>query len=69
MLRGLVVFVVALLSVVILKRKYHRHHWVGLGLILGGICFVGWGGIWASKKKEDGGNDTRLEGILLLAAA
>jgi len=68
MLWGLVVFVVALLSVVILRRRYHRHHWTGLGLILGGIIFVGWGGIWASERKGPGKHDTTLEGILLLSA-
>jgi len=45
MLRGIVVFVVAIYSLVFLKRKYYSHHLLGLGLILIGISFVSWGGI------------------------
>ena len=41
-------FVVALMSLLILKKRYFRHHWTGLALILIGIAFVGWGGIRAA---------------------
>jgi drug/metabolite transporter (DMT)-like permease len=30
MMRGLIVFVAAMLSILFLKRKYYRHHWMAL---------------------------------------
>ena len=53
MIRGVVVFVVALLSLLVLKKKYYRHHWTGLGLILIGIGVVGYGGLLAAEKKKE----------------
>lgn len=52
MLRGIVVFVVAIYSLVFLKRKFYSHHYLGLFTILVGISFVSWGGIRASEKKQ-----------------
>jgi len=57
MLRGIVVFVVAIYSLIFLKRKYYSHHLLGLALILIGICFVSWGGIISSKKREAAGEE------------
>ena len=40
MMGGLVVFMVAIMSVIFLKRKLYRHHWTGLSLIFTGIWLV-----------------------------
>lgn len=40
MMGGFVVFIVAIFSVIFLKRKQYRHHWSGLGLIFLGIFLV-----------------------------
>jgi len=40
MMGGFVVFIVAIMSVIFLKRKLYRHHWTGLLLIFGGIWMV-----------------------------
>jgi drug/metabolite transporter (DMT)-like permease len=55
MMGGFVVFVVALMSVLFLKRKQYRHHWTGLGLIFTGIAMVAataliWSGSSSSKN-------------------
>jgi len=45
------VFVVVY-SILILKKMYSRHHWLGVFLIIVGVIFVGWGGIRATKDSE-----------------
>mmetsp|Transcript_22231 Transcript_22231/g.22028 ORF Transcript_22231/g.22028 Transcript_22231/m.22028 type:complete len:88 (+) Transcript_22231:243-506(+) len=40
MMSALVIFVVALLSILFFGRKYYRHHWLGLILVFVGICLV-----------------------------
>jgi drug/metabolite transporter (DMT)-like permease len=41
MLRGSVVIFTGILSVLFLKRKLHGYHWLGMGLVLFGLGFVG----------------------------
>lgn len=55
MMGGFVVFVVAIMSVIFLKRKQYRHHWTGLGFIFTGIAMVAataliWGGKSSASK-------------------
>lgn len=59
MLSGLVVFIVAILSMVFLKRKFYRHHWTGLVLIFVGICLVA-----TSALTEQGGTDSSGSAVL-----
>ena len=40
MLGGLLVLIVAILSVLFLHRKQHRHHWLGIFLLFVGIAMV-----------------------------
>ena len=40
MMGGFVVFIVAIMSVLFLKRKQYRHHWTGLAFIFFGIFLV-----------------------------
>jgi multidrug transporter EmrE-like cation transporter len=40
MMGGFVVFIVAIMSIIFLKRILYRHHWLGMSLIFTGICMV-----------------------------
>ena len=59
MLSGLVVFIVAILSMIFLKRRFYRHHWTGLVLIFAGICLVA-----ISALTEQGGTDSSGSAVL-----
>ena len=50
MLRGTLVFFAGLLTIVLLKRRLHTHHWLGMVLIVAGAALVG-----ASSVIFDGG--------------
>jgi drug/metabolite transporter (DMT)-like permease len=52
MMGGFVVFVVAIFSIIFLKRRFFRHHWLGLSLVFTGICLVA-----ASALVEKGGDE------------
>ena len=41
MMRGLIVVIVALMSVIFLKRRLYRHHWTAATLVVIGIVLVG----------------------------
>lgn len=41
MLRGFVMICTGIFSVIFLKRKLLLHHWVGMGLLVGGLIIVG----------------------------
>ena len=45
------VLIVALCSILILRKKYFNHHWLALSLVLIAMIFVAWGGI--SNKDEN----------------
>ncbi len=76
MMRGLIVVIVALMSVIFLKRKLFRHHWTGAGCIVAGIIVVGVCSIIYddSEKKvsmfgEDESAGAEMIGIILLLAS
>lgn len=54
MMGGLVVFIVAIMSIIFLKRKLYRHHWTGLVLIFAGIAMVA---ATALMRGNQGGGD------------
>jgi len=56
MLGGLVVFVVAIFSIIFLKRRFFRHHWTGLTLIFAGICLVATAALTENGGAESEGN-------------
>lgn len=69
MMRGLIVFVAAMLSIIFLKRRYYIHHWTSLVFVVGGVAIVG-----ASPLlfPEDDGNDDGSNvtlGIILVIIA
>lgn len=53
MMRGLIVFVVAIMSILFLKAKLYRHHWTALVLILLGISSVGVSAIVYDDESDD----------------
>jgi drug/metabolite transporter (DMT)-like permease len=55
MMRGLIVFITAIFSIVFLKRVLYRHHYTALLLIVGGIGLVGVASVMGEKKKEGDG--------------
>ena len=66
MMGGLVVFVVAIMSVLFLKRKLYRHHWTGLCIIFTGICLVALAALL--DKGSDAEGNTTL-GIWMMVAS
>ncbi|CAI2371437.1 unnamed protein product [Moneuplotes crassus] len=56
MMSALVIFVVALLSILFFGRKYYRHHWLGLVLVFVGICLVAICALISSKGSGAAGN-------------
>jgi drug/metabolite transporter (DMT)-like permease len=73
MIRGITVFIVAMFSIIVLKKKYARHHWTGLALILLGISIVAYGGLVSAEKKQiiDGttNKETTPFGLFILVLA
>jgi drug/metabolite transporter (DMT)-like permease len=56
MMGGFVVFVVAIMSIIFLKRKLYRHHWTGMFLIFAGICMVAATALLFDSSSSDEGN-------------
>jgi drug/metabolite transporter (DMT)-like permease len=73
MMRGAIVLITALFSVIFLGRKQYAHHLVALFLIVSGVCLVGYAGITASSEKKDGDDDsgstTTVFGVVVLIIA
>lgn len=63
MMRGIIVVIAALLSIIFLGRKLYCHHWVAIVLIVGGVAEVG---IVAILKEGSSGSDDIVLGIMLL---
>ena len=71
MMRGAIVFITAIMSVVFLKRKQYRHHWTSLTLIIVGISIVGVASVTMGKdddppKPDNAGGETKPIGIIFL---
>lgn len=71
MMRGAVVLITAIFSVVFLGRKQYFHHMVGVIIIVAGASLVGYTGIKASQKEGDdsGNSQTTLLGVMCIVAA
>jgi len=41
MLRGMIIIVTAVMSIIFLKRKLYRHHWTSIAVIFIGVFLVG----------------------------
>ena len=67
MMRGLIVVFTALGSIIFLKRRLHRHHWLGVVVLTVGIGIVGFASLWHEKKNpESEKQTTSVIGILFL---
>lgn len=64
MMRGIIVVITALLSIVFLGRKLYRHHWVSIVFIVLGVFEVGWVSTLYPSESSTGGSE--LMGIILL---
>lgn len=61
MMRGLIVVITALMSIIFLGKKQYRHHWTGIGLILTGVFIVGFASV-----SGDSSDSTSVLGLILL---
>jgi len=66
MMRGLIVFVTAGMSMIFLGKKQYRHHFISLLIIVIGIALVG---IASLSKNGTGGTETKPIGIILILIA
>jgi len=76
MMRGIIVVITSILSMIFLKRKQHRHHWTGIGLIIAGVAIVGYVAIKfpdspesnddSDSESNGGSGDNAVFGIILL---
>jgi drug/metabolite transporter (DMT)-like permease len=67
MMRGLIVVITALMSIIFLGKKQYRHHWTGVALILVGVFLVGYVSVAGGESSGNGGQE--IVGILLLIIA
>eukprot|EP00345_Euplotes_harpa_P002009 CAMPEP_0168322678 /NCGR_PEP_ID=MMETSP0213-20121227/3034_1 /TAXON_ID=151035 /ORGANISM="Euplotes harpa, Strain FSP1.4" /LENGTH=218 /DNA_ID=CAMNT_0008324615 /DNA_START=86 /DNA_END=742 /DNA_ORIENTATION=- len=64
MMGGFVVFIVAIFSIIFLKRKLYRHHWTGMVLIFIGIGLVALSAL--TGKSSDSSNKNPVLGISMM---
>ena len=67
MMRGMIIIVTSVMSVIFLKKKYYRHHWTSVGVIFLGVAIVGASPLIHGTKKDD--EAINPLGILLLIVA
>lgn len=53
MMRGFLIFLTAILSIMFLKSTFYRHHWLAIFLIVSGVATVGLSSIKNSKESEN----------------
>ncbi|CAI2370233.1 unnamed protein product [Moneuplotes crassus] len=63
MMGGFIVLVVAVMSIIFLKKKQYRHHWLGIALIFVGIGMVA---ATALLNKDDSSSKNPILGISML---
>mmetsp|Transcript_22676 Transcript_22676/g.26036 ORF Transcript_22676/g.26036 Transcript_22676/m.26036 type:complete len:135 (+) Transcript_22676:368-772(+) len=72
MMRGVLVFIIAIMSIIFLKRVLYRHHWSSLFAILIGLALVGVSPIIYPKKSDDDDDSDAIKvvfGIALILVA
>jgi drug/metabolite transporter (DMT)-like permease len=65
MMRGIIVLITAVLSILFLGKKQYAHHWLSLFTIVSGVCIVGLVGVTMSKDDTES-TPTSFLGVLLL---
>ena len=68
MLRGMIIIVTAVMSILFLKRKLFRHHWTSIGIIFTGVALVGLAAVLL-KSNDANAEPVNPLGILLLLLA
>ena len=66
MLRGMIIIITAVMSIIFLKRKLYRHHWSSMGLIFLGVFMVGLAAYFFDNKDS---TPTKPLGLILLVVA
>lgn len=66
MMRGMIIIVTSVMSVLFLKRKLFRHHWTSVGVIFFGVALVGASPIIHGNSNDE---ETKPLGFLLLIIA
>jgi drug/metabolite transporter (DMT)-like permease len=72
MMRGSIVLITAVFSVIFLGRKQYFHHWSSLFIIVAGVALVGLVGVSSSNNGDDDSKNatpTTFTGVLLLIIA
>lgn len=71
MMRGLIVFVAAIFSIIFLGSRFHRHHWTALTFVVGGVAIVGASPLIYPDDSEEGdeGGPSPVFGIILVIVA
>jgi drug/metabolite transporter (DMT)-like permease len=65
MLRGIIIIITAVMSIIFLKRKLYRHHWTSMAVIFIGVFMVG----TAALLYDSGDDSTSAFGLILLFIA
>mmetsp|Transcript_6702 Transcript_6702/g.5832 ORF Transcript_6702/g.5832 Transcript_6702/m.5832 type:complete len:156 (-) Transcript_6702:504-971(-) len=68
MMKGALVFIASIYSIIFLKRRFFRHHWTALTIVITGVVIVGASPIIFPEKgstTEDIGVGTTIFGIIL----
>ncbi len=65
MLRGMIIIVTAVMSILFLKRKLFRHHWTSVGIIFVGVALVGLAAVLKANE-EGAGSEIKPVGLVLL---
>ena len=70
MLRGFVMFMTAIQSIIILKRRYYRHHLLSLTFIIWGVGIVGISSIlFPDKESEEETSKNYVLGVIIILLA
>lgn len=56
MMRGMIVPIAAIMSIVFLGKKQYRHHWLGIFLIVSGVVSVGVVSVLSQNQKGNADN-------------
>lgn len=72
MLRGMIIIVTSVMSIIFLNRKLFRHHWGAAAVIFLGVALVGLAALMKSWDQQAGGGDgeeIKPLGLILLLLA
>jgi len=69
MLRGMIVFVATIMSIIFLNKRYYRHHWTALTIVVIGVAIVGASPIiYPDKKNDANASSNPILGLILVLA-